>query len=139
VVARPGADGLVWWPGRVVLAAAVAVGVVVTAILVLFVVATFVHLEVPDPTGPLAVGKMQLTWVDTSRSEWMSASPGDLREVIGVIWYPAVKGTGGRPSYVFNLDGLGPHLVASRKLSTAEVWGLRCVRDNARWGAVLAR
>jgi len=75
------------WPNKIALALAVAVA----AILVLFLVSTFIHLEVTNPTGAFAVGKMQLTWVDASRSEWMTPSPTDHREVIAVIWYPAVK------------------------------------------------
>ena len=122
------------WAKRIVLAVALAAA----AILILFLVSTFVHLEVPDPTGPLAVGKMQLTWVDGSRSEWMTLSPSDKREVIAVIWYPALEGTGEGPSYVRDLDKLGPQLRASTKLTETEVWGLRFVRDHARWGADVA-
>jgi dienelactone hydrolase len=139
VATRPADEGVNWRPGKIVRAVAMVVDVAATAILVLFLVSTFIHLEVPRPTGPLAVGKIQLTWVDASRSEWMSPSPGDHREVIAVIWYPALKGTGGRPSYVRDLDKLGPQFVASTKLTKTEVWGLHFVRDNARWGADLAR
>jgi predicted dienelactone hydrolase len=122
------------WPKWLGLAA----GVAVVAVLALFLVSTFAHLRVPKPTGPFAVGKIRETWLDTSRSEWMTTATGDQREVIALIWYPAVEGTGQKPSYVGDLGTLGPQLVASTKLSKAEVWGLRFVRDNARWEADVA-
>lgn len=118
---------------------ALGVAIALAVLLVLFLVATFVHLEVPDPTGPFAVGKTVVAWVDGSRSEWMTPAPNDHREVIALIWYPAQKGTGGRPSYVRDLKTLGPQFRASTKLTKTEVWGLRFVRDHARWEADLAR
>ena len=123
------------WLKKIVFAAAIAAA----AFLVLLLVASFIHLEVPDPTGPLAVGKMRSAWLDTSRSEWMTPSPSDQREVIAVIWYPAREGTGERPSYVRDLDKLGPQFLASTLLTKTDVWGLRFVRDHARWEAEPAR
>ena len=123
------------WLKKALLVVAVAAG----AVLVLFLASTFIHLQVPDATGPLAVGKMQLDWADASRSEWMTATPADHREVIAIIWYPAEPGTGERPEYVLSLGKLRPQLVASNKLSKADAWGLRFVRDHARWGADAGR
>lgn len=116
------------------------IGVVAVAVaaLALFLVSTFVHLKVPDPTGALSVGKTQMVWVDTTRAEWMTSSPDDYREVVAVIWYPAEKGTGKPPSYLGGLDRLGPELVASKQLTKTQVWGLRFVRDHARWDADVA-
>jgi predicted dienelactone hydrolase len=123
------------WPKRVLAAAAVAA----LAVLALFLISTFLHLRVPEATGSLAVGKIQLTWTDASRAEWMTAAPADRREVIAIIWYPANAGTGEQPEYVLDLAELRPEFVASMKLSKAEAWGLRFVRDHARWGADAAR
>lgn len=117
---------------------ALAVAIALAVVLVLFLVSTFTHLEVPEPTGPFAVGKTQSDWIDASRAEWMTAAPNDRRQVIAVTWYPAQPGTGGPPSYVRDLDKLGPQLRASTKLTKTEVWGLRFVRDHARWEADLA-
>ena len=118
------------------IALAVAIGALI--VFAVFMVSTFIHLEVPNPTGPLSVGKTTMVWVDASRAEWMTIKPDDRRRVIAVIWYPATKDTGERPVYLRDLDKLGPQLVASTKLTKTQVWGLQFVRDHARWDADLA-
>jgi dienelactone hydrolase len=124
----------VWlkWVARAVAAAAVIAAA-------LFLLSTFIHLKVPEPTGSLAVGKTQLDWIDASRHEWMTSRRDDKREVVAVIWYPAEGGTGQAPAYVRDLGDLAPGMVASTKLSRLEAWGLRLVRDGARWGATCAK
>ncbi len=43
----------------------------------------------PEPTGPHLVGTATYHWVDLDRPETATADPGDRRQVIAQIWYPA--------------------------------------------------
>lgn len=43
----------------------------------------------PEPTGAYAVGRVERSWIDSSREEVFTDSPDDLREVAAYIWYPA--------------------------------------------------
>ena len=47
------------------------------------------QIVLPDPTGPHKVGTITVPWVDESRSEIVTDDPGDKREVIVQLWYPA--------------------------------------------------
>jgi dienelactone hydrolase len=47
--------------------------------------------ELPDPTGPSAVGRWTTTWGDHG-----SAAPGHKRELVVWIWYPAAGNSGGK-------------------------------------------
>jgi dienelactone hydrolase len=46
-------------------------------------------LTLPTPTGPFAVGRTSFHWVDTSRTDILAPVPGQKRELIVWIWYPA--------------------------------------------------
>src|SRR5262245_19333985 len=48
-----------------------------------------IKVELPAPTGPLAVGRIAYHWTDSSRGEPFSTTPGAYREVMVYIWYPA--------------------------------------------------
>ena len=41
------------------------------------------------PTGPFAVGRLSTTWVDATRVDPFSPTPGQKRELVVWIWYPA--------------------------------------------------
>ncbi|MDX1661929.1 MAG: hypothetical protein R3326_09075, partial [Gemmatimonadota bacterium] len=43
----------------------------------------------PEPTGPHLVGTTTYHWVDPDRPETATADPGDLRQLIAQLWYPA--------------------------------------------------
>ncbi|HET9533149.1 MAG TPA: hypothetical protein VFQ92_22525 [Blastocatellia bacterium] len=45
--------------------------------------------ELPEPTGPYAVGRTSFHWKDASRQEVMTDDPGDGREIMAQVWYPA--------------------------------------------------
>ena len=52
----------------------------------------------PAPTGPHAVGRTSSEWADTSRPEIYSSDPGDHREFVVWIWYPATAGHNAEPT-----------------------------------------
>ena len=74
-----------------------ALAVVGVGLIVLATFATWVHLELPDPTGEQGVGRLQEIWVDEDRSEAHTSDPADRRQVGVVVWYPAVRDSG-RPA-----------------------------------------
>ena len=45
--------------------------------------------KLPVPKGPFSVGTVLYHWLDTSRTEWFTDDPDDLREVPVQLWYPA--------------------------------------------------
>ena len=114
-------------------------GVLIATTVALVVAATFVHLEIPEPTGGHAVGRERLTWLDHGRAESHTADPSDARHVPVQIWYPAVPGTGTLGSYVPDLGALSSSLVGSGELGAAEAWGLQWVRHHSFDHAQVAR
>lgn len=100
--------------------------------LVTFLTATIVHLEIPSPTGLHAVGRQSHVWVDESRPELHTLEATDHRSVPAQIWYPAEAGTGTVGSYVPDLAEIREELVASGELSAIEATGLQWVRHGSR-------
>lgn len=135
--ARFGIEGTsrtAWWtprPGRWLLIAGLAA-------IVVYAASTMLRLAIPAPTGPHAVGRETLVWVDYSRPEHHTIDPGDVRSVPIQVWYPAQPGTGRPAEYVDNLDAIEDGLKASGELSWVEVLGLRMVRHQAFEGAEVA-
>jgi predicted dienelactone hydrolase len=43
----------------------------------------------PAPTGPYGVGTLTYHWADAGRPEVFTADPGDRRELMAQLWYPA--------------------------------------------------
>ena len=66
--------------------------VIVSAIPWLFPV-----VNLPKPTGPFAVGTSAMHFVDPSRQETLSETPGGYRESMVRIWYPAKPASGSKP------------------------------------------
>ncbi len=52
----------------------------------------------PSPTGPYAVGITRYEWLDSSREERFTPHPGDKRDLLVKVWYPAEKSEGARPA-----------------------------------------
>lgn len=89
--------------------------------------------NLPAPSGPFAVGRRLIHWIDMSRSETLSTRPDDKREVTVWLWYPASNEPGAKPaSYVEQLDQL------SKVLSDDEVTLARSVQGHALSSAALA-
>jgi len=51
----------------------------------------------PSPTGPFAIGRVTVHWIDPTRIEPFSAKP---RELMIDIWYPADSPTGAPAEYL---------------------------------------
>jgi dienelactone hydrolase len=100
-------------------------------ILVTFLTASVLHLEVPLPSGSYAVGRQGHVWVDTSRYELHTADPTDHRSVPVQLWYPAETGTGTAGPYVPNLAEIRDELGTSGDLSPIAVTALQWVRHDS--------
>ncbi|MFD7626685.1 alpha/beta hydrolase family protein [Streptomyces sp. NPDC059851] len=92
------------------------------------------RLELPHPTGPLAVGRDTLHLVDRARKDpWV---PSAHRELLLSLYYPAVAGTGRPADYMTVAEAQA--LLADRgelgRYATAEQ--LAAVRTHARAGAL---
>jgi predicted dienelactone hydrolase len=49
---------------------------------------------VPRPSGPFSVARTRREWIDPDRAEIYSDNPGDRRELVAWIWYPAASAPG---------------------------------------------
>ncbi len=68
---------------------------------------------VPEPTGPYTVGTQTFHLIDESREEIYTDEPGDKREIMMQIWYPAELSAEGETAvYLEDLDVMGPELSA---------------------------
>ncbi|RAV11719.1 alpha/beta hydrolase family protein [Paenibacillus contaminans] len=57
------------------------------------------------PTGPYKIGTVTYDWMDDRREETLTPDPGDKRELMIQIWYPAdSKAKGKTDSYISNPD-----------------------------------
>ena len=110
------------------------VGLALVALLGLSIV---VQLELPEPTGPYAVGRTSRRWSDVSRLESVTDSPDDHREVPVEIWYPAEEATGTATPYFKDLGHVATTLAASGEVSPLAIVGLRFVRSHERVEALL--
>ena len=50
---------------------------------------TFPIFALPEPSGPYAVGTTRMHLVDPARGETFTSDPGDRRELLLQVWYPA--------------------------------------------------
>ncbi len=65
----------------------------------------------PKPTGPYAVGTLTYAWQDASRDELFTPDPGDRREIMAQVWYPAIdEPAAPRAPYLQHADAITPHL-----------------------------
>ena len=64
--------------------------------------------QLPDVTGPYAIGTQSFHLVDESRDEIYTDDPVDKREIMIQVWYPAEAGAEGETAvYLENLDVMG--------------------------------
>lgn len=111
-------------------------GLIFLALVGMFVASSFaLQLVLPAPTGPYAVGRTALRWLDPSRPEVLTQAADDSREVAGIIWYPAQEGTGRRARYFHDLSRVASDLRVSGEVSPIEVLGLPLIRSGARQDA----
>ena len=98
--------------------------------LIAFTWSISLQLELPAPGGPYTVGRTIFRWVDTSRPEILTDHPNDFREVMALVWYPAVPGTGTQAGYFPDLAVISKELVQSGEVAGWEAFGLRLIRSN---------
>ena len=95
-----------------------------------------------SPGGPFPVGHILFDWVDPSRAEPATSEPGDFRQVVAEIWYPARAGAAGKRApyyprlepYRAVLDATTINILAS--VQTQWVEGA-AINDNAPFGVFL--
>ena len=67
--------------------------------------ATVPVVKLPKPTGPFKVGTAIFHWTDTTRTEWFTEEPGDLRKMMIQLWYPANNNSQNKASpYIDHID-----------------------------------
>ncbi|HSH04257.1 MAG TPA: dienelactone hydrolase family protein [Anaerolineae bacterium] len=77
-------------------------GLVVMGILSLVVPVLLPVPKLAAPSGPYVVGTQTFYMVDGSREETHTEEPGDVRELMVQVWYPAAKQMGPEATYVDN-------------------------------------
>lgn len=105
-------------------------------LLLLWVAATAARLKLPVPTGPYAVGRVRLSWVDDQRREQFQ--PEFHREVIAEVWYPAKQQSGNPCPYFPELGAISAAMVKSGELTRIEARGLAWISSNATFNADFA-
>ena len=90
------------------LAAGLAIGLGVLALAVSIVLPIVLPVfRFPPPTGPYAIGTLTYHWVDAGRGEVFTADPGDRRELMVQIWYPAEEDRSSpRAPYIQDADAV---------------------------------
>ena len=71
--------------------------VIISTILISF---QFPMFTIPDPTGDYHIGTTKFLLTDNSREEIFTDDPGDFRNIIIRVWYPADTPTGSPMRYV---------------------------------------
>lgn len=67
--------------------------------------------QLPDTTGPYAIGTQTFHLVDEAREEIYTADPADKREIMFQVWYPAdANANGERALYIDDLQLMGEAL-----------------------------
>jgi len=103
--------------------------------LIVLILSVSLQLELPAPGGPYPVGRKILRWVDTSRPEVLTKDPNDFREVMALIWYPAMQDTGTKAGYFPGLSALSKELAQSGEVEWWQVLGLRLIRSESHLDA----
>lgn len=101
----------------------------------LALVSTWIHLELPNPTGPYSVGRLEEVWTDNDRPETHTADATDSRQVGVVMWYPAVDDSGEPATYLPRHNEMADAMRESGEVNPIAAWGLQFVRGHAHEGA----
>ncbi len=52
--------------------------------------------KLPDPSGPLGIGRVAYEWIDTSRPDGYASDPHAHRTLMVYLWYPTARGAAGK-------------------------------------------
>lgn len=99
-------------------------------------ISVYSQLKLPAPTGSYAVSRTVLSWEDDSRPELLTEDPNDFREVVAMVWYPAVPGTGVKTGYFPNLAGVSNEMIQSGEVEEWQVLGLNFIRSESRFDGI---
>jgi hypothetical protein len=95
--------------------------------------------QLAQPRGPYAIGTVTYHWVDTSREEIFTAEPGDHRELIAQVWYPAEpQPDAPRAPYLPDADTVTPHMARLTRFPPYFFSHLRYVTTHAVEAAPVA-
>jgi predicted dienelactone hydrolase len=119
------------WTNRLVVGLAVglgALGLAASAVLpTIFPVFRF-----PLPSGPYQVGTLTYHWVDAERPEIFTTDPGDHRELMVQVWYPAKgKPSSPRAPYLPDADALASALARVHHKPKFLFGNLKYITTNA--------
>lgn len=103
--------------------------------LIALILSVSLQLQLPVPAEPYTIGRTILRWVDRSRPEVLTDDPNDFREMMALIWYPAVPGTGTKAGYFPGLSALSKELAQSGEVAWWQVLGLRLIRSESQMDA----
>ena len=84
------------------------------------------HFRFPAPTGPYPVGTMILDLTDTGRHEEHSSDPGEHRQLVAQLWYPATPSNAPLAAY------------QRWKEATRSALYTPFLQTNSRWNAPVA-
>jgi len=76
----------------------------------------FLPFELPAPTGEYPVGRLEFAWIDPDRVDPLSDQPGELRELLVWVWYPAAD---------FEMGSTAPYLPSDWLKTRAGGQGIR--------------
>lgn len=100
--------------------------------------------ELPEPTGPYAVGSEIFRWVDERRPEPATAAEEDRRNVVVQAWYPTEVSSGRQWVYLDGQDrlpskvsGIPGFLLADTRIDTHATADVAVSPDRDRWPVVL--
>jgi pimeloyl-ACP methyl ester carboxylesterase len=83
--------------------------------------------QMPQPSGPFAVGRVGYDWVDPARPEVLSKVPNASREIIVDVWYPAAPAKSGARTarYFPDAEKIDKSLVAQAERNNwGSVWSM---------------
>lgn len=120
-------------------ASPMALGLGATALaLALILPLAFPVFSLPRPDGPYEIGTVTYDWTDTHRPEAFTPAPGDHRELMVQVWYPAATNPkADRAPYIADGMALAP-LARLLHMPDFVFQHLKYIRTNAMPGAPMA-
>ncbi len=85
----------------------------------------------PPPSGPYGIGTVTYHWVDAERREVFSTQPGDRRELMVQIWYPAHHAPSAPRAPYIEAEGVTSALADFLSVSPSTLAPLEHITTNA--------
>jgi hypothetical protein len=100
------------------------------------------HIGIPAPRGPNAVGRMTFALTDSSRRDPWSSDTAERRVVLVKAWYPAATDTGPRAPYLENASRLPGSFAFGERwlvkhLGTHAAFDAPAATGGPRWSVLL--